>query len=209
MGNRSNRLTAIQKKNQTSQIFPTWPFSPPASCAAYPGATLEPLGTYIDARPEARRRRDPTLELPWSDLPWSREAAGAAPSHPPRKPYGLPPFVFRFFRFLPTFPFSNQFFKSFNLSHPRETPTLEPNGGRKRPTLERNGRKGLPCTYPVPTYPGAAGHIRRSPAICTTFRRPPRGKAEERPYPGATLELPWSGRAYPGPAYPGATLYLP
>jgi hypothetical protein len=27
MGNRSNRLTAIQKKNQTSQIFPTWPFS--------------------------------------------------------------------------------------------------------------------------------------------------------------------------------------
>lgn len=25
----------------------------------------------------------PALDLPWSDLPWSREAAGAAPSQPP------------------------------------------------------------------------------------------------------------------------------
>jgi hypothetical protein len=50
MGNRSNRLTAIQKKNQTSQIFPTWPFSRKTP-------TLEPLA------PAPGRNG-----LPWSEM---------------------------------------------------------------------------------------------------------------------------------------------
>jgi hypothetical protein len=99
MGNRSNRLTAIQKKNQTSQIFPTWPFSretptlellapapgrnslpwsrwgPRCLYNAPEGAALE---RYPGAARGARRLYNarmyggrPTLELPTLELPWT------------------------------------------------------------------------------------------------------------------------------------------
>jgi hypothetical protein len=100
---------------------------------------------------------------------------------------------FDLFDFLRPFHFptnSFRFLKLPNLSHPHETPTLGAERGRKQPTLEQNRRKSLTCTYPVPTYPGAAGHMRGSLAIRTTFRRPSGGKAGEGAYPGATLDLP-------------------
>jgi hypothetical protein len=109
---------------------------------------------------------------------------------------------FDFFHFLRLFHFPTNFFRFLkfpNLSHPHETPTLGAERGRKQPTLEQNRRKNLPCTYPAPTYPRAAGHIRGSLAVRTTFRSPPGGETREGAYPGAypgaTLELPWSGRA--------------
>ena len=101
MGNRSNRLTAIQKKNRTSQIFPTWPFSrktptlellapAPGAKSLYSaprGATLE---CYPGAAPGRKAYTTPVRTgggLPWSYpraacLPWGENAypgAGKAP----------------------------------------------------------------------------------------------------------------------------------
>jgi hypothetical protein len=82
MGNRSNRLTAIQKKNRTSQIFGTWPFSRKTPTLelpwSYPGAppyirrpeclpwSYPGAPPYIKCPPWSKL---PTLELPWSRAP--------------------------------------------------------------------------------------------------------------------------------------------
>jgi hypothetical protein len=99
MGNRSNRLTAIQKKNQTSQIFPTWPFSRETPTlellAPAPGRNSlpwsrwgprclynAPEGATLERYPGAARGRGAYItpvrmgdDLPWSDLPWSYPGA--------------------------------------------------------------------------------------------------------------------------------------
>jgi hypothetical protein len=193
MGNRSNRLTAIQKKNQTSQIFPTRPFPPRASCPAYPGATLE----QAEGGQELLGAKGAFL-------------AGTG---------SLSPFRFSIFDFSFFSDFSiSQPLPPARIAHPRadniyRAPTLQPNGeedslprtcpapalagGHTCPGAE--GKDGLPWTYPGPTLDLPCSHPPPKPGA-DGQKRPPRRQGGRRRlpcnYPIPTLELPCT---YPVP----------
>jgi len=179
MGNRSNRLTAIQKKNQTSQIFPTWPFPPRASCPAYPGATLElpwshPGARRTRARPAAASRaRGQGGAYPVATYPGAGGRRAGTPrsegclSGWDRIPLPLSVFDFSIFSDFSIFqPLPPARIAHHGVDNIYRAPTLQPNGEEDSPPRTcpapaltgghtcpgaDEGKDGLPWTYPGPT----------------------------------------------------------